>query len=290
MLHSVLHQDDINRRIINNDSFEISSEFFESLIQYLLSGSYEFISLDELHERIRMKKKENTSGKKFICITFDDGYRDNYTIAYHILKKYNIPFAIYVITGFPDMLCVHSGAVIEDWVHSKDIINFSLKNNHYSFVCENKREKEKSIKNIGEILFNSLASTDYKKFFSENGVSYNDYVLDWNQINKMSGDEIVTIGSHTITHPDLTKLREEDAFYEINESKKRLEEVITKKVEHFAYPFGAVTDREFRLAKKAGFKTLATVLRWPICYRKTRSDALPRIGVVHNDFSFFANL
>jgi len=79
-------------------------------------------------------------------------------------------------------------------------------------------------------------------------------------------------------------------FYEINESKKRLEEVITKKVEHFAYPFGAVKDREFRLAKKAGFKTLATVLRWPICYRKTRSDALPRIGVVHNDFSFFANL
>lgn len=58
MLHSVLQQDDINRRIINDDSFEISSEFFESLIQYLLSGGYEFISLDELYERIRMKKKK----------------------------------------------------------------------------------------------------------------------------------------------------------------------------------------------------------------------------------------
>ena len=37
-----------------------------------------------------------------MCLTFDDGYRDNLHYALPILKKYDAPFAIYIPTSFPD--------------------------------------------------------------------------------------------------------------------------------------------------------------------------------------------
>ena len=40
--------------------------------------------------------------KRFICVTFDDGYRDNYTLAYPLLKRLGVPFTVYVTSGFID--------------------------------------------------------------------------------------------------------------------------------------------------------------------------------------------
>ena len=78
--------------------YEITPARLESLIRNYLSRDYEFVSITEVSERMCGKK-----GKKFICVTLDDGYADNYEIAYPILKKYDVPFCIFVceqmITG-----------------------------------------------------------------------------------------------------------------------------------------------------------------------------------------------
>ncbi len=58
------------------------------------------ISLDEMHARY-------ISGdfkRRFVCITFDDGYKDLMRYAYPLLKKYQMPFALYIPTSFPDRL------------------------------------------------------------------------------------------------------------------------------------------------------------------------------------------
>lgn len=78
--------------------YEITLARLESLIQMYLANGYEFIPIAEVAERMSGKK-----GKKFVCVTLDDGYANNYEIAYPIFKKYNVPFCIYVcedmITG-----------------------------------------------------------------------------------------------------------------------------------------------------------------------------------------------
>ena len=81
-----------------NRLLEVTPAFFESVIRRLRRSGVDLVSLDEMHRRMT----ERRFPKRFVCITFDDGYRDNLEFAYPILKKYEVPFAIYVATGFTD--------------------------------------------------------------------------------------------------------------------------------------------------------------------------------------------
>lgn len=67
------------------------------------------------------------------------------------------------------------------------------------------------------------------------------------------------IGAHTMTHPDLTKLSEQEALAEIINSKKALESELGKPVKVFAYPFGFYNTKIKQLAQQVGFEiALAT--------------------------------
>ena len=57
----------------------------------------DLISLDEMHRRLT----EGDFGRRFVCVTIDDGYRDTLQWAYPILKTHEVPFAVYIPTSFP---------------------------------------------------------------------------------------------------------------------------------------------------------------------------------------------
>lgn len=77
-------------------SANITPELFETHIKTLLSFGYNPVRLTEYYAYITGNKElpENP-----IVITFDDGYLSNYEIAYPILKKYNVPASIFVVTS-----------------------------------------------------------------------------------------------------------------------------------------------------------------------------------------------
>jgi peptidoglycan/xylan/chitin deacetylase (PgdA/CDA1 family) len=67
-----------------------------------------------------------------------------------------------------------------------------------------------------------------------------------------------TVGSHSLSHPDLTKLTHDDCIREIGKSKKKLEELFGKPVDYFAYPFGArvhITKEIKEHVRDAGYKS-----------------------------------
>ena len=72
----------------------VSPKSFERQMRFLKEHKYNVLALDELVDLIKYKKSlpPNT-----IAITFDDGYLDNYTNAFPILKKYELPAAIFVV-------------------------------------------------------------------------------------------------------------------------------------------------------------------------------------------------
>src|SRR4029077_17754036 len=81
-----------------NRLLEVSPAFLEDVIKSLRRAQAEIVTLDEMHRRL----KEQDFRRRFVCFTFDDGYRDNLRYALPILKKYEVPFAIYIPTSFPD--------------------------------------------------------------------------------------------------------------------------------------------------------------------------------------------
>ena len=81
-----------------NRELEIAPDYLEQTIKNYKQKGFRFVSIDEVSEILEKGKVD----KPFVCLTFDDGYRDNYTTALPILKKEQVPFAIYVTTGFVD--------------------------------------------------------------------------------------------------------------------------------------------------------------------------------------------
>lgn len=83
-----------------NNELVVSTKNFEAQMNYLKSNGYKTLSLDELHSIL--KSKQNPY-EKCVLITFDDGYTDNYTNAYPILKKHKQTATIFTISGVLDI-------------------------------------------------------------------------------------------------------------------------------------------------------------------------------------------
>jgi peptidoglycan/xylan/chitin deacetylase (PgdA/CDA1 family) len=71
----------------------------------------------------------------------------------------------------------------------------------------------------------------------------------------------MTIGSHTITHPYLSKLTDAQLAHEIIDSKRILEKRLNISVTHFASPFGYSSDKTIALIQEAGYHTARTTYR-----------------------------
>ncbi|MBO5142922.1 MAG: polysaccharide deacetylase family protein [Clostridia bacterium] len=78
----------------SSSNSEISPETFEKQIKTLKENGYTSVTFDELVSYVYEGKE---LPEKPICITFDDGYLNNYEVAYPILKKYNMKATIFVI-------------------------------------------------------------------------------------------------------------------------------------------------------------------------------------------------
>lgn len=88
MYHSVRPDQSINNRLA------VSPEAFERQMGFLKKNNYTVLSLEKLADLIRDKIK---IPPKTVVLTFDDGYKDNYTYAFPIIKKYGFPVTIFLI-------------------------------------------------------------------------------------------------------------------------------------------------------------------------------------------------
>lgn len=88
MLHRVVEQRSVKPE---QRDLEVTPAWLEQKINDYRAKGWKFVSIDNLPKKGR-----------WVCITFDDGYRDNYTLAYPLLKQLDVPFAVYVSTGFLD--------------------------------------------------------------------------------------------------------------------------------------------------------------------------------------------
>jgi peptidoglycan/xylan/chitin deacetylase (PgdA/CDA1 family) len=91
-----------------------------------------------------------------------------------------------------------------------------------------------------------------------NGYSTQDEIMTAEQLQKLPSD-LVAIGSHTMTHPCLPVLSEDDAKRELAGSRKNLEEILRREVRLFSFPHGAFNGQLINWCREAGYERVFTI-------------------------------
>ena len=283
-LHRVVPQEN-QPRIKASSRIEITADFLMKLIEFFQGKGYEIISLDTLHARLTEKKQ----GHPFVCFTFDDGYVDAHEIIYPIFKKYQAPFAVYVVTSFAERKAVLWWYMLESLVLSHNSLEFTYRHQHHELDTSTHDKKEEAFSRIRNLFMDTPQETlteEVETFFAPWTISAEDYAeqqMNWAQVIELSNDPLVTIGAHTIHHYNLRQLTAEQVRQEIEESKKILETKTGHPVHHFAYPFGSRTEagaREFAIAAGCGFKTAVTIREGAVFPgHRDHLECLPRIEI-----------
>jgi len=270
-------------RIHNHESLEVSPQYLENLIQFFKNKGYNFLSLDD----VMSLKHQPKPTKKFVVFTFDDGYVDNLTVAYPILKKHSIPFTIYVATNMPNGNAIVWWYLLEDLVVENTEVRVKVDEKETVFKTDTVRNKEISFNQIRSLLATADASTlkilvesifhDRKEVIPAKAKELS---LSWEQISELSLDPLVTIGAHTVSHLPLDSLSYDKSKFEILESKKVIESHILTEVKHFCYPIGSYGKKEVEIMQNSGYAT-ATTTKMANLFSPTLDHpfSLPRIMI-----------
>jgi len=222
----------------------VPEKVFQMHIEFLLKNKYHVISLKRA---VMMLKTGERIPKKTVVITFDDGYKSMFTTVFPLVKKNQIPITIFLsveplITGRPlfvDALTF----VFENTLEKKlDLTSFGLQ--QYSLDIDSERLKAISdIDQYGKRTSNESKEQILAAVFSALKIDREDsrlknLMLNWNEVKEMHKHG-VTFGAHTVSHPNLTNISEEEARTELSESKKIIEKNIGENVDFFAYPYGS---------------------------------------------------
>jgi peptidoglycan/xylan/chitin deacetylase (PgdA/CDA1 family) len=83
--------------------------------------------------------------------------------------------------------------------------------------------------------------------------------LDWEELRALAREPLVTVGSHALTHPHLSRLAPEAAREEIAASGERIARELGRPVEFFCYPSGDFGAREVAMVRAAGYRAAVSV-------------------------------
>lgn len=271
-----------------NRLLEVTPDFLEGLLRRLARSRIDVVSLDEMHRRFI----DGDFKRRFVCLTFDDGYKDFVRWAYPLLRKYKLPFAMYIATSFPDRLGELWWIALEAVIAQNTRIGMVVNGKDEYFDCRTVRQKRelydaiygylRAMKTDEEV---RRAVRDLCACYSIDIVSFcRELCMGWEEIVGLASDPLCTIGAHTVNHMMLKKVANEPAVRaEMEMSRAVLEAALGKRPEHLAFPIGDLTSagpREFRVAAEVGFKTAVTT-RPGVLFRAHRDylTALPRISV-----------
>ncbi|WP_264603520.1 polysaccharide deacetylase family protein [Rhodobium gokarnense] len=284
MLHRVAREP--ARGFSPNAFLEISPDYLIQVLEYLRAEDYDIVALDEVPGRL-----QNPDGRRFVAITFDDGFRDNYEIAYPILKRYGAPFTVFVASAFADRTIDLWWVALERIVAHSNELTVALHGRERSFECARPADKMKTFDTLQKWLTMTASEDEQRETIRRMAERADldlaemnaELAMTWGEIRELSDDPIATIGAHTVNHYAVARLDADRAREEIIAGADRIARMTGKRPEHFAYPYGsamAAGPRDFEIVRDLGFKTAVTT-RPGLLYgdHVDHMTALPRVSL-----------
>ena len=269
-----------------NDHLSIRPEFLSQLLDEFRQECIDIVSLEEAVWRM----SSGRSTQPFVTFTFDDGYRDNIETAYPILQSFRVPFTLFVCSGFVDRKVPIWWLSLEQIIQQNNVIELTISGKRHVFQCIGKNEKrqsfEKAVKLLSAVADEQLHET-MQMLYDDTGhdaIALVDREMStWDMLKELNKDPLVTIGSHTHSHPFLPSLSREGAKREMIDGLKRIKKMLGTEPEFFAYPYGfkgAADEREVALAQEVGFKAAFTTRKGLLSKKHIdHAWALPRVSI-----------
>ncbi len=221
----------------------ISQEFFEQVLSFLQSEGYKFTTISRLSEL--------PSSEKYIALTFDDGYLDNYEYALPSLQKFNA-----TATFFPLVKPCMENAVLplDIYYHCVEDMNLSEEERAEYYSGSIKRKFYWAEPGMQQEMLRQMFQSQPEKL----KVAY----MNARQIAQLS-DSGFEIGSHGISHSLLVAdyMNELKVKEELQKSKLWFETVTGKPVSSYSFPAGQYNARMIELARQAGYLSICLVMR-----------------------------
>jgi peptidoglycan/xylan/chitin deacetylase (PgdA/CDA1 family) len=204
---------------------------------------YTIISMDEAVAQIQKGEIKTDS----VVLTFDDGFQDNFTHLYPLLKKHKIPATYYVnssVISTKNSLWFQS--IINYFFAIQETSVFvSFSNTTYDLSTATKRY-ESAFHFMRYLQANYKPEEFHSIIESVAGElrfpNEDDLHMTWEDLKELSKDPLITIGAHSYNHYPLGFCDDKLSTYEINQSINELENHLGYKIVHFSYPRGHQED------------------------------------------------
>jgi peptidoglycan/xylan/chitin deacetylase (PgdA/CDA1 family) len=216
-------------------------------IKYL-ARNFQVVSLKTVVDRLA---KNGSFGSSEIVLTFDDGLRNNLTVVYPMLRQLQAPATFFVCPGL-------IGTRKWLWNHEMRCRLQSLSPGELADLRRALLAPDASVEGVvewmkklklpqreraQELVRGATAS------FQPTSAQRDAYdIMDWPELLKLD-PALITIGSHTQTHPILPTLTAGEIEFELRESRRQLQEKLGRTVEFFCYPNGSYDTRVYQAVK-----------------------------------------
>ena len=266
-------------RILMYHNFSGSGEDPDAVAVSALRRQFEYLrrhfSVVPLADIIEQLESGRRLGSHAVALTIDDGRRNCYEWMFPLLKEFEMPATFFVVSSF---ICRH------DWIWTDKVLWLSEQPSRPSdlalgelagFFYRMNRLRPEARTEILETIATGMGVT----IPSEPPPKY--APSSWQELREMVGSGLVEIGSHSVNHPVLSSVTDDESWHELTLSRAQIEEGLGRTVRFFCFPNGQRGDfrpSQVRQVRDAGYR--GAVAAYPgMVNRGTDPYEMPRIGV-----------
>jgi len=238
--------------------FSAGQKEFEQQVRFL-KKNYDVLRVADLDQALSRRGR-------CVMLTFDDGYRDNYELAFPVLKQLQVPATFFITSGFID------GTPVAWWDEIAWMVRHSPENGPLrktelwpALSLASVQDREVAIQALLRS-YKRLSSDQTTPFLEELAAATasgrcsrqlaSHLWMNWDMIREMDRGGM-DLGGHTVSHPVLANTSVEVQHAEITGSKRRIEEEIGHAITAFSYPVGhaqSFTAETKQILQAAGYQ------------------------------------
>jgi peptidoglycan/xylan/chitin deacetylase (PgdA/CDA1 family) len=266
------------------DAGSVNATTLREQLEYLVRH-FHVVPLPRVFQQLKQRRSLD---QLTTVLTIDDGRSNCYDVLFPLLKEFRVPATFFVVTSFINR---------EDWLWTDKILWLSEQPSRPRELSA--EEIEKTFSNLNRLrpevrtqYIEGLATCMSVRIPVEAPSQY--APCSWDQLREMAESGLVEIGSHTVTHPILSGVTDDECWRELTISRAQIELALGRPVAAFCFPNGKTGDyrlSQLQQVREAGYKG-AVAANSGLVTNQSNPYELPRLGVSGYDdsISFAQNL